>query len=132
MSAWRFQPRARLTYGASEEASRWLLTGTTSTRARCASTFLSWSTSGPSSRFQAVSGVVCTTSQVGLAICQPTVTISASTIASPLRDRQARQPVPTTWGTAASSATAPNSSPSRSTLEPTCEGIAQVSTMPTA
>src|SRR6478735_5196307 len=124
MSACRFQPRARLTYGASADASRWLLAGTTSTRPRSAPTCWSWLTSGASSRFQDAAGAVRTMSSTLLKPIQKLSPAKARTRAYQRRLRG------TAYGRAASSATPANSIAIRVMFDPICESTTYVSSVP--
>lgn len=121
MSACRVQPRARFTYGASADASRWERAGTASTRPRPAPTSWSSLTSGASSRAQEAAGWVWTASSADLKPIQPTKPTIATTSAYHLRD------FTTVNGSAATSATPAKSIGRRVMLEPICELISQTS-----
>src|SRR4051812_20698210 len=124
MSAWRSQPRARLTYGASAEASRWDRAGTTSTRPFSAPTCWSSLTSGASSRAHDAAGVVWMMSSTDLKPIQPTKPRNASTVVNHLRERG------TVNGSAAISVTPANNIGSREMFDPICELTSQTSTTP--
>src|SRR5688500_17173479 len=112
MSACRFQPRARFTYGASAEASRCERAGTTSTRPFSAPTSWSWSTIGASSRAQDAAGIALMVSSTALKPIHATNPAEATTSAYHLRERG------TVNGSAAISTTPANSIASRVMLEP--------------
>src|SRR3954447_1329638 len=122
MSACRFQPRARLTYGASADASRWEAAGTTSTRPFSAPTSWSSLTRGASSRAQDAVGVVWTTSSTDLKPIQTVKPAKATTMAYHLRVRGTEN------GSAAARATPANSIGSREMLEPIWELTSQTRT----
>src|SRR5690349_23820096 len=124
MSACRFQPRARLTYGASADASRCERAGTTSTRPFSAPTSCNSLTSGASSRAQEAAGVVRTTSSTDLKPIQPTNSSDDRTITYHLRLRG------TANGSAARSTTPETSIGSRVMLEPICELISHTPSTP--